>query len=213
MSRGLNQVRTQATNFQTIAGWVVRVLRLDFTALDEVRSEPQATMASIMVVLGSSIMCGIGTWLWAIQHDDFGAIDTNEVLLKALLAGSIIQTAVWFLWVYVVYQVLTRGYNARAEFAELVRTMGFSFAPASLGIFVGLTMLAVPLGVLSMAIAFLMGNIAVQSASDAEPREATIANIAGFATFAIVMGVFANVAEVGTFGGLAPGIFFFSLDL
>jgi len=40
-----------------------------------------------------------------------------------------------------------------------------------------------------------------------------VANLAGFAAFLIVMGGFANIAEVGTFGGLAPGILFFSLDL
>jgi hypothetical protein len=40
-----------------------------------------------------------------------------------------------------------------------------------------------------------------------------VANVAGFSIFAIVMGGFANIYEIDSIGGLAPGIFFFSLDL
>jgi hypothetical protein len=206
-------MRTESVNLQTIFGWWVRILRFDFTVLDEVRAEPQATVASIAVVFTASVLCGLGTWLWALQHDDFANIDTNEVLLKALLLGSIVQTAVWFLWVYVVYQILLRGYAARVDFSELVRTMGFAFTPAMFGVLVGITNLAVPFGVISMGMALLFSNLAVQTVSGTDVRESTLANVTGFGAFAIVMGVFANIAEVGTFGGIAPGIFFFSLDL
>lgn len=207
------RMRTESVNLQTIAGWWVRILRFDFTALDEVRSERQATVAAVAIVFASSILCGVGSWLWALQHDDFGAIDTNEVLLKSLLLGSIVQTAVWVLWVYIVYQILVRGYAAQVEFSELMRTMGFAFAPAAFGILVGITNLAVPFGVISMGMTLLFSNLAVQTVSGTDVRESTLANVTGFGAFAIVMGVFANIAEIGTFGGIAPGIFFFSLDL
>jgi hypothetical protein len=38
-----------------------------------------------------------------------------------------------------------------------------------------------------------------------------LANLAGFAIFLIFMGAAANIAKAGAFGGLAPGILFFSL--
>jgi hypothetical protein len=66
---------------------------------------------------------------------------------------------------------------------------------------------------LSLGVTFLFSNIAVEQASGLDTREATIANAGGFAAFLIFMGVAANVYEAGTFGGLAPGLLFFSLDL
>ena len=206
-------MRLQRTNLQTVGSWVARLLRFDFTAFDEIRSEPSATTGAVLVVFGASVFAGFGSWLWAVQSSDLRGVDVAEVFIKSLLLGSIIQTFVWFLWVYLTYQVLARAYGSRVDFAELTRTMGFAFAPVALNIFVAILPFAVHFGVISFAMTVLLTNTAIQHASDAEAREATLANLAGFAAFAIIMGVFANIAEVGTFGGLAPGIFFFSLDL
>lgn len=202
-------MRSQTTNPQTISGWLGRILRLDFTAFAEIGPERQATTPAISIVLGASFLAGLGSFLWA----EFYGADRWEVFVKSLVVGGIIQTAAWFLWVYLVYQVLARGYNARADFAQLTRTMGFAFAPVGLSVLVAIEPLAIPFGVIAFGMALLFTNAAIQAASDAEAREATMANLTGFGSFAIVMGICANIAEVGTLGGLAPGIFFFSLDL
>ncbi len=206
-------MRFQRTNLQTVGSWLARLLRFDFAVFDEIRSEPSATTGALIVVFGASVFAGFGSWLWALQSRDLRGVDTAEVFIKSLLLGSIIQTLVWILWVYLTYLVLARGYGARVDFAELVRTMGFAFAPVALNIFIAIIGFAVHFGVIAYVMAVLFTNAAIQHASDAEAREATLANLAGFAAFAVVMGVFANIAEVGTFGGLAPGLFFFSLDL
>jgi len=119
----------------------------------------------------------------------------------------------WFSWVYIVYLVLTWGYGARQDFGELTRAMGFAFAPVALSVLVFIGGLAVPVGLISFAITILFTNAAIQQVSDAEVDEVTVANVAGFGIFAIVMGGCANIYEVDSIGGLAPGIFFFSLDL
>lgn len=206
-------MRTRSSNWQTAAGWIARILRLDFSAFDEVRAEPSATVVAVLVVWGASVLAGIGSLLWAVQHDNFNSIDVFEVFLKSLVLGSLVQTAVWFLWVYLVYQVLVRGYGVRMHFAELTRTMGFAFAPVSLSILIAITNLAVPFGLLAFGMTILFTHVAIQQTSGADSREAILANIAGFGAFVIVMGVFSNIAEVGTFGGISPGILFFSLDL
>ena len=206
-------MRFQSTNWQTVGAWVARILRTDFTAFEEIRSERWATVAAIVVVLVSSVLAGFGSWLWALQHSEFRDIDGGEVFVKSLVLGSMVQTAVWLLWVYLVYQVLARGYGAQVDFGELTRTMGFAFSPVALSILIAITNLAVPFGVLSFGITLLFTNIAIQQTAGTDARETTLANLTGFGAFVIVMGVFANIAEVGTFGGIAPGILFFSLDL
>ncbi len=199
----------QTSNLHSVSGWLGRLIRLDVTIFDEIRSEPSATPSAIVIVLGASVMAGIGSWLWAVQTD---GVEATEVLIKSLVVGSVLQTLVWFIWVYLVFQVLARAYGARVDFSELVRTMGFAFAPVGMSILVSIISFTVPFGVVSLAGAMLLSHFAIESSSSAEPRQILVANFVGFLTFAVVMGVLANIAEINSVGGFAPGLFFFALD-
>lgn len=200
----------QNTNLQTISGWVGRLLRLDLSAFEEIRSDPSATSGALLVVAAASVFSGLGTWIWALQTR---GIDSGEVLVKSLILGSILQSLAWFLWVYLVYQVLTHAYATRVDFYELIRTMGFAFAPVGLSILIAIRALAVPFGIISLAFAFLLTNQAIERSGNADTQQAILANLTGFTIFAVVMGILANIGEVRSVGGLAPGLFFFSLDL
>lgn len=199
----------QTSNAQSVSGWLSRLLRLDLTVFDEIRSDASATPFAIAIVFGASVMAGIGSWLWAVQTD---GVEATEAFWKSLVIGGILQTLAWFIWVYLVFQVLARAYGARTDFYELIRTMGFAFGPAGISILVAITAFAVPFGVVALAGAALLSHFAIESSSNAEPRQVLVANFAGFVVFAVVMGVLANIAEINTVGGLAPGLFFFSLD-
>jgi hypothetical protein len=202
-------MRSQGTNVGTVGSWLGRIFRLDFSAFSEIRASPSATTAAIAVVFVASLFAGLGSWLWAL--DSF--VDDSDAFVRSFVVGSLVQTIVWFSWVYIVYLVLTWGYGARQEFGELTRAMGFAFAPVALSVLVFIGGLAVPVGLISFAITILFTNAAIHQVSDAEVDEATVANVAGFGIFAIVMGGCANIYEVDSIGGVAPGIFFFSLDL
>jgi hypothetical protein len=205
-------VQKGASGYQVLAGWLSRVARLDFSVFDEVKSERTATASAVLVVLGASLLAGLGSWIWSMQHDDYNGLGAGEVFIKTVLGGSVVQTMVFFAWVYLTHLLLTRMFGAQVLFQELVRTMGLAFAPVSLSLFVAVAPLAVPFGVLSLGLALLASNAAVEQTAGVTPREATFANVAGFAAFLVFMGAFANVAEAGVFGGLAPGLLFFSLD-
>jgi len=194
-----------------LAGWLARVARFDFTVFDEVKEERTATASAVLVVLVSSLFAGLGTLFWSMQHD-FPGLDTADVIVKAVIGGTIVQTGVFLAWVYLTHLLLVRAFGAEVLFQELLRVMGLAFAPVALSIFVAIAPLAVPFGVLSLSTAFLFSHIAVERISGVTTREASIANLGGFAAFLVFMGAFANVAEAGVFGGLAPGILFFSLD-
>jgi len=200
----------QAANLRNISRWVGRLLRLDLSVFDEIRSDPSATAGAIIVVAAASIMAGIGSWLWAIQWPH---IEASKVLYKSLVLGSILQTLAWFIWVYLVFQVLARGYGARTDILELIRTMGFAFAPVALGILIATPNFTMPFGVISLAGAVLLTYFAIRSSSSAEPQQALVANFVGFLFFAVVMGVLANIWETEhSIGGLSPGLFFFDLN-
>ncbi|MEX0800562.1 MAG: hypothetical protein WD379_05020 [Dehalococcoidia bacterium] len=199
---------------QSVSGYLGRLVRLDLTVFDEVCTDSSATPGAIAVVFLASVMAGIGSWLWAEQWEP---VDATEVLIKSLVIGSILQTAVWFIWVYIVFQVLARAYGARTDFVELIRGMGFAFAPMGMSVLIAVSGFAVPFGVISISGAVLLTFFATQSASNADPRQLLVANFAGFSVFAVVMGILANIGEVSAaggaqIGGLSPGLFFFDLD-
>ncbi len=200
----------QTGDVQSVGAWVGRLLRLDLTVFDEIRSDPSATRAAIAIVFAASVMAGKGSWIRTVQTD--GVAET-EAFWKSLVIRVILQTLAWFIWVYLVFQILARAYGARTDFYELIRTMGFAFAPVGISILVAITAFAVPFGVVALAATALLSHFAIESSSNAEPRQALIANFVGFLSFAVIMGVLANIAEINTVGGLAPGLFFFSLDL
>ena len=194
-------------------GWLGRIARLDYTVFDELRSDRSATPIAIFIVLVAGVIAGLGTFGWALQHDDFGGVNVMEVLLKAAVIGSIVQTGVWFAWVYITYMLAARVFGSVVHFSELMRVMGFAFAPVALGLLIAIAPLAVPFGLLAFGITLMLTAAAVERAAEIEPRQAMLSTLGGFAVFLMFMGAFANVMEVATFGGLAPGILFFSLDL
>jgi hypothetical protein len=194
-------------------GWLGRLIRLDFSVFEELRTDRSATPTALGIVFVSGFLGGIGTVIWTMQHDDFIGLDTTDVILKSLLLGSVIQAAVWFAWVYITYMIVARVYGSPVLFSELVRTMGFAFAPVAFSVFIAIAPLAIPIGLMSFGAALLFTTAAVEHASEVDQRQAMLATLAGFAIFLVFMGAFSNVMEEATFGGVAPGILFFSLDL
>jgi hypothetical protein len=188
----------------------VRLARFDFTAFDEIRSDASATSGGILVVLVASIFAGLGSWLWALQTSV--SIDETDVFVKSTVLGSLLQTAAWFFWVYAVHWLLTQVFKAHASFPELIRTMGFAFAPVALTVFIAVGGLAIPIGIFAFGATILLTSLAVQTTSDADPSQSMVAAFLGFGGFLVVMGVLSNVMEVEGLGGVAPGILFFSLD-
>ncbi|TET95400.1 MAG: hypothetical protein E3J29_06935, partial [Dehalococcoidia bacterium] len=86
----------QSANLRSVSGWVGRLLRLDLSVFDEIRSDPSATPGAIAVVAAASVMAGIGSWLWAVQ---WRGVEASEVFVRSLVVGSILQTLAWFIWV------------------------------------------------------------------------------------------------------------------
>lgn len=195
--------------FQSMAVWLVRICRFDFSVFDEVRDDDSATVPAVLVAAVASFLAGLGSWLWWVFQD---FPNKGEVFVKSFILGSVLQMGAWLLWVYVAYSLLARAFGAVGTPQQLVRTMGLAFIPMALSFLVLISVLSVPFGVIAIGGTLLLSNAAIQRSTSARPEQVAFANFAGFTVFAIVMGILANVAEVLERGGLAPGIFFFVLD-
>jgi|DewCreStandDraft_2_1066082.scaffolds.fasta_scaffold00221_65 hypothetical protein len=190
-------------------GWLRRLLRGDMALFEDAQADPGATVPALAVVIGASLLSGLGSWLWWVFQTDVGRL---EVFLKSFLIGGLLQVLVWLVWVYVAYQVLTIGFGTMVSFYGMVRAMGFAFVPMGLMVLMAVPQFTVPLAVIAIVATVLLSQLALQVVTDYDAPRAAVANLIGFAVFALVMGVLANIAEVRNIGGVAPGLFFFDLN-
>jgi hypothetical protein len=97
---------------------MIRAARLDVQLYEEVEADPSALNQALVVVVLSSLAAGVGTF-------SMGGIG-------GLISGAIAALVGWFLWAYIVYIVGTRLLpepQTKADYGELLRTIGFSSSP------------------------------------------------------------------------------------
>ena len=186
-------------DFAILANRLRRLLLLDTTVFDEVRQDPAATLPAVFVVITSTVLAGIGGWLWWLMQ---GFPDGGQVLFESVVLGSIFSVALWIVWLLVAYVILTQIFREDADWQQMLRTMGMAAAPLSLSVLMFIPGISFGVGLASVALFFGLTTIAIQSTTAAGPAHVLIANLAGFAIWAIVLGLLVTSESF-----LAPGIF------
>jgi hypothetical protein len=100
---------------------MVRAAKLDVNLYEEVEADKGAMGQAMGVVILSSVAAGIGT------------IGTTGV--KGLVLGTIVALVGWFIWAFLTYFIGTRLLpepQTKADYGELLRTIGFSSSPGVL---------------------------------------------------------------------------------
>ena len=111
---------------------MVRAAKLDVNLFEEVEADKNAMGQAMGVVILSSVAAGIGT-----------IVTTG---LKGLILGTITALAAWFIWAFLTYFIGTRLLpepQTKADYGELLRTIGFSSSPGVLRILGIIPMLGV----------------------------------------------------------------------
>lgn len=136
-------------------GRIIRAAKLDVGLYEEVEADKEAMGQAMGIVVLSSIAAGIG----AISEGGIGGILT--VTISALIG--------WYVWAYVTYFIGTKLLPeplTKADYGELLRTIGFSSSPGLirvLGVVPGLTGIVFFVASIWMLIAMV---IAVRQALD-----------------------------------------------
>ena len=100
---------------------MIRAAKLDVSLYEEVEADKGAMGQAMGVVILSSVAAGIGT------------IGTAGI--KGLLFGTIVALLGWFIWAFLTYFIGTRLLpepQTKADYGELLRTIGFSSSPGVL---------------------------------------------------------------------------------
>ena len=178
----------------------------DPNAYDELRDDPAATPVAVGVVIVATLLAATGGFLWALiaaAPPQIYKIALAHFLLRSVLLGSILQIALWFVWVAVTWFYLRNVYLLReVSIQRLLRTMGFAFAPMALQILLWFPVVEFPVGLIALAATFGCTVLAVRAAAGSTPAQALISTLMGFALFVLALGI------LGTSDSdLAPGIF------
>lgn len=176
-----------------------RLVRLDTTVFDEVRQDPAATIPSVVVLVASTVMAGIGGWLWWLIQN-FG--ESGDVLVESVVLGTVFSVALWIVWLLLAWVVLTQMFREEADWQEMLRTMGMASIPLALSVGLFIPGLDFGIGLASVGLLFGLTTIAIQAVTPANPARVLVANFAGFAVWAVVLGLLATSDSY-----LAPGIF------
>jgi len=134
---------------------IIRAAKLDVHLYEEVEADTGAMGQAMGVVVLSSIAAGVGS----IALGGLGGI----------LIGTITALIGWFVWAYLTYFIGTKFFpepQTRADFGELLRTIGFSSSPGLirvLGIIPGLGGLVFLVASIWMLVAMV---VAVRQALD-----------------------------------------------
>jgi len=100
---------------------MIRAAKLDVNLYEEVEADKSAMGQAMAVVILSSVAAGIGT---------FGTMG-----FKGLVLGTVTALAAWYIWAFLTYFIGTRLLpepQTKADYGELLRTIGFSSSPGVL---------------------------------------------------------------------------------
>ncbi len=134
---------------------MIRAAKLDVSLYEEVEADKDALKQATVVVVMSSVAAGVGA-------SSYGGIG-------GLIFGTVAALAGWYVWAFLAYWIGTRLLpepQTKADYGELLRSIGFSSAPGVirvLGIIPGFAWLVFVVASVWMLVAMV---IAVRQALD-----------------------------------------------
>jgi hypothetical protein len=191
---------------QAVLYWFRRLIHLDARVFDDVRSNPSATIPSVLVVLVACVIAGLGGWVWWIVN---GYPRAGDIFLHSAIFGSILAVVFWgILWLGIVYLTLTQVLRQRTYFEQLMRVMGVAASPLALMALMFIPGISFAIGLASLALTFGLTAIAIKSATTADYAQVLVANFLGFLAWAAALTLLASADS--SFRPHAPGVFLYN---
>jgi hypothetical protein len=160
---------------------VIGAIRLDPATYEEVEHDTDATWQAGVVVTAAAILSGVGSSAGRAQN-----------LLAGVLA-SVVFWALFTLFAYLVGVHILKGPQTSATFGEVLRALGFSYAPslfAILGLIPGIGYLIVFIAGLWSLIASV---IALRQSLEVSTGRAVAIAVVAFLAMVVVLAVVATI--------------------
>lgn len=162
-------------------------LGLDERSLNRIREDASLTALAVAVVVVSSFLSGLGTYLWFGIEIDW----SGELFWKTAIVGSLLMAGGWLVLTIIVWAVL-RAVQPNLTFTEVLRVAGIAASPLALGLLVFIPKIGFGVGVLAAGLAAAMLVMALQSAFRVPAGRALFAAAAGFAPWCLLLPAFVS---------------------
>jgi hypothetical protein len=181
---------------------MIRAARLDVALYNEVEADLSATSQALTVVVLAAVASGIGAALGAAFSGRPG------VIVGGLIGAVVLELLGWAVWSYVMFFVGTKLFHGTATYGELLRTLGFAYAPGVLNIFRFIPVLG---GIIALVVGIwriITGFIAVREALDLDTGNTIATIVVGIIAYVIVLAIVgAFLAAVGLGAAALTGAF------
>jgi len=178
----------QLSSSSSFVDRVIGAIRLDPATYEAVEHDTDATWQAALVVAVAAIFSGVGS-----------SGGRTEGLIGGVLA-AVVFWAIFALFAYLVGAYLLRGPQTSATFGEVLRTLGFSYAPsliAILGLIPGIGFLFTFIAAVWSLIA---GVIALRQALEVSTGRAVAVVVMAFLAMVIVVAVIVAVLGISIVG-------------
>jgi hypothetical protein len=173
---------------------VLRAIRLDWTVFREIAEDESALMEAAIIVVVASFLSAIGSGIAA------------ERFVGAFFASWIVSVLVgWIGWAVITYFVGTTMFEGDADVSEMMRVLGYAYAPNVLGFFSFIPCVGWLVAFIGGILSLIAAVFAIREAMEFETGNAVVTIVIGW----IVVFVISLIVGLVVGGGMlvASGIF------
>jgi hypothetical protein len=148
--------------FQRILG----VFKLDVNTFEEIEHDSSATTQALVIVAVVALLSGVGA--------GFAANIGSASFLGGFLSTLVWTFVGWFLWAVISWFVGTKLFGGQASVDEMLRVIGFAYAPQVLAVIPCIG------GIVGGIWSLIAGFVAVRQGLDLDNMKALLTILVGF---------------------------------
>jgi len=186
-------------DFNQIVSRMIRAARLEVDLYEEVEADTEATSQAIAAVVIAALASGIGSALGSLFLRKGVAGFFGGLILSPIMA-----VIGYFIWAFLTYFIGVNLFGGTADYGEMLRTIGFAYAPNVLRIASFIPCVGWLVALAGSIWALVAGVVAVRQALDFDTGKALLTCIIGWIIALILSAMVSGALGLGAAGLSAP---------
>lgn len=154
---------------------IIGVFKLDANTFETIEKDTKLTTPAALIVALISLIVGVGNGFFALFRD--------SSFLSGFIGSLVAVLVGWLLWSVITWFVGTRFFQGQADVGEMLRVIGFAYAPQVLSIIPCIG------GLVGAVWTLAAGFVAVRQGLDLDNTKAALTIVVGFVCYLVLMGI------------------------
>ena len=191
-------------NFNAMIGRALRAAKLDVTLYNEVEADTSLNREALYVVIIAALLSFLGSLLSGVFSSVLGSALGVSIgfgtLLLAAVFGAVWTVIGYYVWSYLTWFIGTRFFGGTAEPGELMRTIGYAYAPQWLNVLSFIPCVGAIISLVASLWSLVAGIFAIREALDFDTGKAVITAIIGWLVIFVISLIIGGIFGVGMAG-------------